>query len=290
MLRRATAQSATHPSSTAGGAVIAAVVAAVLLIAPLGVSVLALRTDEKTNSPVLRLMALTVVVIGSVTLAICDSRSAWIAIWLILVGLLVKGIRSWLARTVVGAIVVAPLFVAIGGMLFSSQADFIWKAGSVWSSGRGRILIATQAIERWKESPWLGIGLNEFRAVYKHEGAGPAGDVAHAHNMVLQTALDVGVLGSAAYWGVLALLLVRATQAAKRQSGLCRSAAVGSALSLVAISLFGLSDAVPIGCKVGTLQWMAGGLILAAWRMQSVSAPQGVGDYATSPGRAVNAT
>ena len=33
---------------------------------------------------------------------------------------------------------------------------------------------------------------------------------------------------------------------------------MGSALCLVAVSLFGLSDAVPLGSKIGLFQWMAG--------------------------------
>lgn len=250
----------------AGGDVNAnALAAAVLLVAPLGVSLLVLRTGDKTDWLGLLPLALAVVVTGAVTMAICHSRTAWIVVWLILVGLLVRGMRSWLSRIVTGATVLAPLFIATGSVLFLSQEVFVTEARAFWSSAHDRAEIMTQGVERWRGSPWLGIGLNEFRSVYQFHG----GDIAHAHNMVLQTALDVGAVGSTAYWGLLAFLLVRAGQSAKGLSRLGRSAAVGSALSLVAISLFGLSDAVPLGSKIGMFQWMAGGLILAAWRVQS---------------------
>ena len=39
---------------------------------------------------------------------------------------------------------------------------------------------------------------------------------------------------------------------------------MGSGLALVAVTLFGLADAVPLGAKIGILQWAAAGLILAA--------------------------
>jgi hypothetical protein len=36
----------------------------------------------------------------------------------------------------------------------------------------------------------------------------------------------------------------------------------------MAVSLFGLGDAVSLGAKIGLFQWMASGLILTAWRLQ----------------------
>jgi putative inorganic carbon (HCO3(-)) transporter len=246
-----------------------ALAAAALLVVPLAVSVLVLRTRGKAGWGLLS-TGFAVVVTGAVTLTVSHSRSAWIDIWLVLVGLLVLGMRSWLARVFIGAVVVAPLFLATGSLLFLSKEAVMRDAGNYWTSAKGRAQITNQAFERWKQSPWLGLGLNEFRNVYKpRDGDIPQNaDIVHAHNIVLQTALDIGVLGSAAYWGVLIFLLVRARQAATGLSALASSAAVGSACSIITGTLFGLSDAVPLGSKIGTLQWMAGGLILAAWQVQ----------------------
>ena len=146
-----------------------------------------------------------------------------------------------------------------------------------WVSARGRAQIMSQALDRLQQSPWLGIGLNEFRHVYApRAGDLPQGeDVVHVHNMVVQTALDIGLVGSAAYWGILIVLWVRASQAARAVSTVARTAAVGSAFALVAVNLFGLTDAVTLGSKVGTLQWAAGGLILAAWQIRYVSSDPG---------------
>ncbi len=243
-----------------------ALAAGVLMVVPLGVSVLVLPSDEKIDWLTLLPIGLAVVVMGTLVLLICHSRTAWIAVWLTLVGLLMGGLRSRLSRMVVGAAVVAPLFIASGNVLLLSRQGFAIEAGVVWDSAQDRAKIMAQGVERWRKSPWLGIGLNEFRAVYEPQGTDMP---PHAHNIFVQTALDVGVVGSAAYWGVLAFLLVRADQAARGLFRLGRSAAVGSALSLVAVSLFGIADAVALGSKIGIFQWMSGGLILAAWRTRS---------------------
>jgi O-antigen ligase len=247
-----------------------ALAAAALLIVPLGVSVLLLPTGERIDWFGLLPAGAIVVAVGAVILATSHSRSAAIAVWLTLVGLLVgrTGTRFW--RAVMGAAIVAPVFVATGSAVFLNNQAFLREAGGYWSSARGRAQIMSQGFERWKEHPWLGIGLNEFRRVYKpKEGDIPqAADVVHVHNIVLQTALDIGTVGSVAYWGLLSLLFSRAAEAANGPSRLARAAAIGSTFSLITVHLFGLSDAVPLGAKIGLFQWAAAGLILAAWRVQ----------------------
>jgi O-antigen ligase len=210
-----------------------------------------------------------------VTLVLSHSRTAAIAVWLIAIGLLVRGMRHWLARLIAGIVVVAPVLLLAGRMPFLTHEVAMRDANNSWVSARGRAQIIDQALDRLKESPWVGVGLNEFRHLYApRPGDLPQGeDIAHVHNIVLQTALDIGIVGSAAYWGVLVFLWVRASQAARGTSSLARAAAVGAALSIVAATLFGLTDAVPLGSKVGTMQWAAGGLILAAWQLRAVSDP-----------------
>jgi len=243
-----------------------ALAAAVLLVAPLAMSVLILGTREKTDWLGLLPLAFAVAAMGAVIMAISRSRTAWIAVWLILVGLLVRSVRSALSRFIVGAFVAAPLFVVSTNVVFLSQEEFAVEASHFWQTAHDRAEIMTQGLACWRQSPWLGVGLNEFRSMYK-----PADiDLAHAHNIFLQIALDVGAVGSAAYWGLMTFLFMRAGQAAKGPSGPGRSAAAGSAISLVAVILFGLLDAVPLGSKIGLFQWMTSGLILAAWRTRSV--------------------
>jgi hypothetical protein len=248
-----------------------ALAAVVLLVMPLAVSVLVLGVRERSDRWMLLPAAVVVVVVGSVTLVLSHSRTALMAVWFIAVGLLVGGLRPWFYRLAAGVVVVTPLLLVTGRMPFLTQEVALRDANNGWVSARGRAEIVSQALDRLKQSPWRGIGLNEFRNVYApRPGDLPQGqDVVHVHNIVLQTALDVGIVGSIAYWGILIVLWVRARQAARAASNAIRIAAVGSAFALVAVSLFGLTDAVTLGSKVGTLQWAAGGLILAAWQIHS---------------------
>jgi O-antigen ligase len=108
--------------------------------------------------------------------------------------------------------------------------------------------------------------LNHFRHVYRapdwmREGTRES---AHAHNIWLQTALDLGLVGLVLYVAVLALLLRRAAAVARADSDTARRLALGSALGLVGVHLFGMADAVSLGAKVGLFQWILAGFILAA--------------------------
>jgi putative inorganic carbon (HCO3(-)) transporter len=244
-----------------------ALAAAALLVSPLGVAILMSRVGGGVQGLVLKVLAGSTVVGACVALASSHSRSAWLAVWLMIVGLLVYGVRSRMVRIVAGAALIAPVAGLLVLTLSMSQRAVQDSAVDAWASLHSRGPIMTQGWERWRESPWIGIGLNEFRAVYYPREQ----PVPHAHNIVLQTALDVGVVGSVAYWGLLAVLLGCARQAVTRNVPLAGSVAGGSAVALIASTLFGVVDAVPLGAKIGLFQWVASGLILAAWRIRASS-------------------
>ena len=141
------------------------------------------------------------------------------------------------------------------------------------SSALQRISIWRQGVDHLRESPWRGIGLNEFRYVYK--SAGSAADIAHAHNIFLQIALDLGLVGLSFYVALIGTLLYRAERAARGPDLLARRIACGAGLALTAVHVFGLGDAISLGAKVGLFQWLGAGLVLAASRIQEECPPIG---------------
>ena len=205
-------------------------------------------------------------------LAVAQSRSTGFAIWVLLIASLIRGPRSLLWRLPAAAVLAAAPLVAVVSVRWIEREAFAQKAIDIWVNVLDRAQIMASGVEHLKTSPWLGIGLNEFRHVYKVPVTYDKYDVAHAHNVFLQTALDVGMIGLLAYCGILGFLLFRAHQASRGPSVLARSAAIGGAISLAAISLLGLTDAVSLGAKIGAFQWLAGGLILGAWRLQANAA------------------
>jgi len=84
----------------------------------------------------------------------------------------------------------------------------------------------------------------------------PEQDIAHAHNIFLQTATDLGLPGLIAY---LALLGIAAAVAWRidAQQGLPLLAA------LIALHIYSLTDALALGSKPGIILWTALGLLAA---------------------------
>jgi putative inorganic carbon (HCO3(-)) transporter len=251
-----------------------ALAASALLIAPLGASVLLLRSRHAFDRLALLPLAGVVLVTGLLVLTVSQSRSGWLAVWLTLVALFVRGLRSRAWRLALGAAVVAPVLVAGASVFLLDRETFLLHADKVWSTVHLRGLIMLSGLDRLRESPWLGIGLNQFRSVYALPLPVASTSVGHAHNMLLQVALDIGVFGLVAYVCILGFLLARAVRIASGPPTLASAAAVGAALSLVAVTAFGLADAVALGAKIGLFQWAAGGLILGAGRVDALVLPR----------------
>lgn len=90
-------------------------------------------------------------------------------------------------------------------------------------------------------------------------------DVAHAHNMLLHTAVELGIPGLVVYLAFLIQLVIAARQALHpaRTRLWQRSAAWGLAGGLLAHFVFGLTDAVALGALPGVFWWAQAGLLLA---------------------------
>lgn len=121
------------------------------------------------------------------------------------------------------------------------------------------------SIEAIKSFPFTGTGLGTFRAVaprFYPIQVPPTYDIAHAHNIFLQVALDVGLPGLIAYLALLMLVFWEGWQTARLDETL-RPYALGLLGGLVALHIFGLTDALALGAKPGLLFWMNIGLLAA---------------------------
>jgi hypothetical protein len=117
--------------------------------------------------------------------------------------------------------------------------------------------------------PFTGIGLNHFPlALLDFYPIAPSlyGDFfvnyyPHAHNLYLQTALDFGLPGLAAFLGIGGLAIRGGLRALRR--GREPALAAGLLLGLLAHAVYSLVDAVALGSKPGPLLWAVLGLLLA---------------------------
>ena len=134
------------------------------------------------------------------------------------------------------------------------------------------------AVTAVADFPFTGVGLGAFRQVafrlYPLPMT-PESDIGHAHNIFLQTALDVGLPGLAVYLAILFVAVATGWRVA-RQRVEYRSVTLGLLAGLAAVHVFGLADALALGSKPGIVFWFALGL-LAAMNRETANAT-------TSPG------
>jgi putative inorganic carbon (HCO3(-)) transporter len=205
------------------------------------------------------------------TLLLTQSRGAWTGM-LVAVG----AFCLWFSRTtrVLATIAVAgvvSIAIAMGPERLVNVT--ISQSGpGMTSNVSGRLELWSRAIDAIRDFPLTGMGMNTFRHVmpllYPAFLASPDLDVAHAHNHLLQAALDLGLPGLVAYlsiWMTTAVLLV----AVYRRAGtrFYRTMAGGLGAGLIAHFTFSTTDAIALGAKVGVLFWLTLALAVALHRV-----------------------
>ncbi|MGB9890768.1 MAG: O-antigen ligase family protein [Anaerolineae bacterium] len=159
-----------------------------------------------------------------------------------------------------------------------------------------RVEIWSRALYAIQDFPFTGCGLGAFRRVvpvlYPLFTVPPDTDIAHAHNIFLQTALDLGIPGLVAYLALLEIALAACWRAARAltptpaasggfplpfshsvgegdgQGEGVRALALGLASGLIALHVYGLTDALALGSKPAIVFWYALGMVAALGRME----------------------
>jgi putative inorganic carbon (hco3(-)) transporter len=240
--------------------------ATAMMILPVGVAVAA-TTASLPWSWLMRALGMGSALWAAAIVALMQSRSAWLSA--IIVGWLWS--RSWLGPRLWRVVTV--VMVVIGGAAFFFLKDHP-RSGEVISTLAGRMNVWSDACEALKTSPWLGIGLDHFRNSGYSMVLWPPNQmvgVPHAHNIFLQTALDIGLIGLAGYLMLLGLVVVRGLVFIRTRlgPGFVRNVGMAATLSVISVHAYGLLDAVSVGAKVGIFQWLSCGLILAAWQLRT---------------------
>lgn len=204
------------------------------------------------------------------TLVLTQSRGAWVGVIVATVAFLAWHSRT--TRVIAAAICVAAavLVVRLGPTRMANVA--ISQSGPGMASDvTGRTELWSRAIYGIQDFPFTGMGMNTFRKLlprmYPTFLTAPDFDVAHAHNQLLQAALDLGIPGLIAYvsiWMIAAALLVAVYRRPERHY---RLIAGGLGVGLIAHFAFGMTDAVALGSKGGVVFWLALGLTVALHRI-----------------------
>ena len=223
--------------------------------------------------------SLFIVGLGGV-LVLTQSRSAWLGTFvscIIILGLwgsmpIERLKRRWYWGLVVGLVTLS--LIALLSMGPERLQSLVQEPSGMTALGSLNTLGFRFEVWRWawsaiQDFPFTGCGLGTFRQVVRllyPLNVDPGYDIAHAHNIFLQVALDVGLPGLMAYLALLGLAIQSAWRLAW-QSAPWRPLSLGLLSGILALHIYGLTDALALGSKPNLIFWYAIGLICVLVRM-----------------------
>lgn len=253
-----------NPNPVGGSMILFLPVAGVLLSC-------GLRTVPRTTWRRATLAALSVaVLVFTGILLLSQSRGAWIGMAAALAFLL-SCWSVWARRAALTALLA-------GGVWAWLTKPWLAVVTQVQSPGnevslRTRFELWSRAIYGIQDFPFTGMGMDSFRklgrALYPVFSFPEDADFASAHNLVLQAALDLGIPGMVALvsiWAAIGLLLFRVWR--RSADAFHRAIALGLMAGLLAQLVYQLTDAIPLGAKVGVFWWIALGITAGLFRLE----------------------
>lgn len=179
---------------------------------------------------------LLALILPFISMVLVDSASFKVTIIVLFVALLAMSLvkKAFTSRTisVLGAISLCFLMVCIlNPKIFNSILEFIGKITNRSSSFTGRQTLWTAAIEKIKQSPWIGYGKSDVNPI-------PIwGGYYTAHNMYLEVLLYGGILAFIPFILALAVLFVKMFKNHTSTTSIYLSCAT------IAVLLFGVVEA-----------------------------------------------
>ena len=211
-------------------------------------------------------------------MVLSQSRSGWlgmIAGMLVLLGLwwgvTEQPVKRWLGWLLLALVLAGAAFaVWVGPERWQQLIEEPPRQTAIGSltTIHFRLEVWTWAVAGIQDFPFSGMGLGSFRQAawrFYPLSIPSSYDIAHAHNIFLQVALDLGLPGLVAYLGLL-LTAAHAGWRAARRDPVLRPWAIGLLAGLAALHVYGLTDALAPGAKPALLFWLALGLLAAMTR------------------------
>ena len=187
------------------------------------------------------------------------SVGLWLTLWL-------SGHRRWaIALTLVAVLLLA--WLATRPPVETIVEPGATQAALDASTWAFRQQVWRAALQTIGDFPFTGTGMGTFNDVAVLSYGFYAPDNPQAHNLFLQVAVDLGVLGLISFLSILILTLWAAFRAYRlfdsSQNQLLRAVAIGSLSGLAATIAHGLIDAHTWGSKGAFIPWTVMGLVVA---------------------------
>ena len=258
-----------------------------------GLTALARRLPDFINANVLAGALLPITPV-SLALLLAPGRPVLRGLWAVSTALalgatVVSGSRgAWLG---LGAGLVGAAFLLGGKWRLAGAAGLVGGAISLWRIGFARFaellgkgsVVGSLAVrqEIWMRSAWAiqdfpytGIGIGTFPRVapqlYPFFSFGVSEAIPHAHNLVLQVGMDLGIPGLLAFLLILLHALLASARAVTRATDTWnRHVAAGAFSALLGVLVHGVVDATLWGTRPALLMWWLIAVGLAAGRLPS---------------------
>ncbi len=250
------------PRSIAGGFARNGVGGTLTLTIPLLAALVASQSSENDSlmadrAPLFTIVVWVALASSLVTLALTQSRGGILGT---LVGLF--GVAVWRERRVAWLAIVGALGLlgALGLGYGNALLDFVLRMDAQSGTLASRLEVWQRGVMMVQDFAYTGIGIGTYNQMahlfYPFFIAAPDEVVPHAHNHLLEVAVDVGIPGLIAYVALLTGFFVGAARAYRTADGGGRARMVGLACGMLAHQTFGLTDAFILGTKPGVLMWV----------------------------------
>jgi hypothetical protein len=209
-------------------------------------------------------------------LLLTQSRGAWLgalAGGTLIVWFMTGKRGRWVLATVLAVLALILLVIYFAphewvDAIYPEHGSGLYLPSLLRSFG-SRVSIWLAALEQISHYPLAGAGMGTFPLTMSALDADTLSSIGslvpHAHNHLLQAAVDLGLPGAVAYmaiWVIAARLVASAWRGAADQWE--RFTIAGIAASLLAYFIYGVTDVVPLGDPLGLLFWPLLALLVAS--------------------------
>ena len=222
----------------------------------------------------LRIIVIAALLLSLVTLGLTQSRGGLLGAVVGLFGVAIWRERRFAWLIVLGA---AGLIVLLMLGYGNTLVDFVLQMDAQSGTLASRMEVWQRGLMMVQDYPYTGIGIGTYNSIahllYPFFIASPDEVVAHAHNNLLEVAVDVGIPGLVAYIALLTGFVIAAirTYRAIIDAGV-RAQIVGLGCGMLAHQVFGLTDAFILGTKPGVLLWVFLAFMVVIYLRQDVFA------------------
>jgi O-antigen ligase len=228
------------------------------------IAVWILKTSEENP-----LLAISIFILGSISLFLTFSRSAWVGFFVGLIVITVwltknresQQLRKWLFLILAGIIVALPFFwqyFPVLGVRLGLNQSFIQVPTEVQSIDQ-RLTLITLANEIFAGHPMIGVGLSTFPVALHIKVPFLPFDYQPPHFVLLDVAAETGIFGSLFY--LLMIGLPWLAMWVRRNHLKFSIEFIGVSAALLAITVVSLFDYYPWMLEAGRIwQWLLWGL------------------------------